>query len=529
MATGAALEDRTAVLRDALSALEGWESALPRISGADLATLVTLCDTLSASAAQARTLTVSEAVRRGEIDSTLPGWVREHAPSLRQGGAQQTSRLVTEATKGGALWSEQITPDPESPIGIVWAATTQRALTPANGLAVLAEMRHLTPRLCPEAIPTVTRTLVDLALEWGPAHMRRLRPRLLAQYGLTEELDDLHEKLARAAYLSSPTIESGDLTEYRMALTPTQAATLEAALAPLTAPMPNPETGEKDTRPVGQRRVEALIDICRRALATDLEGGGQGPSGAYAALHLTMSLQDLRALTGCVEALAGSHLSITPDAAGLFSGDVLASTAEGTLLSPEMLRQVACHAHLIPHVLGPAGELLDQGREVRLFNRAQRRRLLRRDRHCTYPGCDRPASWTRAHHVLHWWDGGTSDVSNGALLCERHHTIVHARRLWAEVRECPDEQGRSVIWDLVDGSYDRELARRRAERAAHDPPPLTPARIAELTRALAGADGDERAWAAQLTAWYEPADDEDWAVLDPQVWDEEGELSPPAA
>lgn len=533
MGTPAALADRLAVIRAAADALSDLDGDLHQAQGCELAALATLFDTVASRAARARTAVVAEAVTRHEVDGTVNGWIRTHAPSLRQGGFGATSRLVTEATKGGPLWSNGApVPDPDTPIGIVWAATrgsgsgdsATPALTPANALAVLSEMRHLQARLHPEATPTVTRALVDLCLEWGPGHMRKLRPRLLALYGQDGEVDDLHDRLAKAAHLSSPQVRAGDLTEYRMALTPAQAATLEAALGPLAKPAPNPTTGEKDLRPAGQRRAEALIEICRRAAAAGLEAGGGGPCGAYAALHVTMTLEHLRALTRCTEAVPGSPFSV-PSAAGasvegdLLSGEVLGSCAEGIVLSPQTLRILACHADLIPHVLGSEGEHLDQGREIRLYNRAQRRTLLRRDKHCTYPGCDRPGAWTRAHHVQHWFDGGASDLSNAALLCERHHTIVHRRRLWAEVRDTPDEQGRFVVWDLVEGSYDRELERRRAERRHHDPPPITPQLLAALSRAHGSTDGDERAWASHLSAWYDPGPDDE-PDLDPVIWDE---------
>ena len=87
----------------------------------------------------------------------------------------------------------------------------------------------------------------------------------------------------------------------------------------------------------------------------------------------------------------------------------------------------ACDAGVIPVVLGGAGEVLDLGRAVRLFTAAQTRRLWLRDRHCTYPGCGMPPQWCDAHHLGHWADGGPSDLANAALLCERHHTIVHTR------------------------------------------------------------------------------------------------------
>jgi hypothetical protein len=231
-----------------------------------------------------------------------------------------------------------------------------------------------------------------------------------------------------------------------------------------------------------------------------LEADGKGSEGAAAspaALHVTIALTDLEARTG--------------------AGEVLGSTATGTLLSPEVLRRVACDAALIPHVLGTAGEDLDLGRVVRLFTRAQRRRLWGRDRCCTYPGCTAPASWARAHHVLHWVDGGWSDVDNAALLCQRHHTTVHDRRLWADVRRRPDELGRYVVWDLNPGSYDRYLERVRRERAVHDPPPLTRDRLIQLATAVTGDDDADRRLAqyeldvsAEADYWAQTAGEWPW-------------------
>ncbi|MGB3592898.1 MAG: HNH endonuclease signature motif containing protein, partial [Ornithinimicrobium sp.] len=59
-----------------------------------------------------------------------------------------------------------------------------------------------------------------------------------------------------------------------------------------------------------------------------------------------------------------------------------------------------------------------------------------------YPGCTTPAPWCDAHHVVHWSHGGRSDLSNYALLCGRHHTLVHARHLTATVHPT------SVTWHL---------------------------------------------------------------------------------
>ncbi|MGL5849902.1 MAG: DUF222 domain-containing protein, partial [Phycicoccus sp.] len=275
-------------------------------------------------------------------------------------------------------------------------------------------------------------------------------------------LDRLQERLVSSAYLSTSRVRSMEVTEYALAMTPAQAAVLEAAIGPRSAPAPNEQTGEPDLRPAGQRRVEALTEVISRSVAVDVDehAGADGAAGSPVALHVTIPLADLHdTITGprTTEVGAGEV-----GAGEVGAGEVLGSLATGTLLGPGQLRRIACDAVLIPYVLGSAGEILDQGTAVRLFTKAQRRRLTMRDKVCTYPGCSAPASWCEAHHVRWWEHHGSSDLDNGALLCRRHHTVVHQRRLWATVRKRPDEQGRYVTWDLTPGSYDSALEHLRA-------------------------------------------------------------------
>lgn len=115
-------------------------------------------------------------------------------------------------------------------------------------------------------------------------------------------------------------------------------------------------------------------------------------------------------------------------------------------------------------MLGTAGQVLDWGAARRLFTPAQTKRLWLRDGGCTYPGCTAPPSWADAHHLVHWADGGRTDLDNAALLCGRHHTIVHQRRLAGAVLN--DADGHRVEWDLVRGSYDALLAHRAAQEPA---------------------------------------------------------------
>lgn len=456
------LAERRARLESARDALAGIDAVLPQGSGAGLGELLRLADEVAMRAAAMRVLVCAEAVRQGrpfEESLDVHGWVREHAPGLRQGGARQVAQLASAAASAaasGGLETESAEPvgsrlDEESPLGRTWSRVGTGEVGVPLASVVLREVERIRARLDPDALPVVSDTMTDLGVQLGPAAAAKLRPALLAKYGAEGEADALEERLAPSAFLSRPSVRDADLTEYRMALTPEQAATLEAAIDDLSRPVPHDETGERDRRPPAQRRAEALIEVVRHGVRADVDRSdrhsAEGAAGSSMALHVSMHLRDL------LDLLRGDQGRVEG------RGTVLGTTAEGTMLAPATVRRLCCDADLIPAVLGSEGEVLDLGRVVRLFTRGQRRLLVQRDGGCTFPTCDAPSSWTRAHHAVHWWDGGPTDIGNAALLCERHHTIVHSRRLSAEIRETPDELGRFVVWDLTRGSYDAAVRR----------------------------------------------------------------------
>ena len=108
-------------------------------------------------------------------------------------------------------------------------------------------------------------------------------------------------------------------------------------------------------------------------------------------------------------------------------------TLDGTVLSPQTIRKLACDASIIPMVLGSQGQPLDVGCTKRLVTPALLAALWVRDKRCTYPGCGRPPQWCDAHHVRHWADGGPTALLNLTLLCAHHHTWVHQHDLTATV------------------------------------------------------------------------------------------------
>jgi hypothetical protein len=164
----------------------------------------------------------------------------------------------------------------------------------------------------------------------------------------------------------------------------------------LDALMPPPRQG--DDRTAEQRRADALVDLARRPLAGSKLGstGGMRP-------HLV--------ITASVETLAG----------------VGAPAAEIQGVGPvpnETLQRHACDSS-VSWLLGKAEKDSETSHEHRQIPASIRRALVARDKDCVFNGCHRPADWCDGHHVKWWTRGGETKLDNLALVCGRHHRMVH--------------------------------------------------------------------------------------------------------
>jgi hypothetical protein len=122
------------------------------------------------------------------------------------------------------------------------------------------------------------------------------------------------------------------------------------------------------------------------------------------------------------------HVVVTIPLADLVdpaSGPAAAELGFGATISAARARMLACDGSISRIVFGPAGQLLDLGRDKRVVPPPLRKAVEHRDRHCVFAGCDAPAHWCDVHHLLHWIHGGDTNLDNSALLCESHHTKVH--------------------------------------------------------------------------------------------------------
>ena len=185
------------------------------------------------------------------------------------------------------------------------------------------------------------------------------------------------------------------------ALDPETPALLRAALAKFT-PEGRITVGDdglvRPALPLSHRQALGLAEITRQALDF---GTGHAGSADKPHLVISASLEDLRDQIGV----------------GYLPGTGVIPIAD--------VRRIACDCKIIPLLLGSEGQPLDLGRTTRSISPAIRTALNERDQGCRHPDCQRPPADCDADHVIHWADGGPTDLENLILLCHGHHTRRH--------------------------------------------------------------------------------------------------------
>jgi len=246
----------------------------------------------------------------------------------------------------------------------------------------------------PEKFTEDETMFADISTYLNPGDLRKAVSYWVQQVDYPSALDDVESlRRGRRFYFNQSYrgmwAAAGDLD-------PESGHVISTAIHSLTDPA---NLDGEDTRSAPQRNADALTDICRFFLDHNDSvetSGGERP-------HITVTV-DYRILSRELERL--------PE-------------IDGVAIDPETLRRLTCDAGIIPMVLGSGSEVLDVGRKTRTTPAAIRRALEQRDGGCTWKGCTARASWTDAHHIVHWADGGDTALYNLVLLCRRHHTATH--------------------------------------------------------------------------------------------------------
>ena len=101
----------------------------------------------------------------------------------------------------------------------------------------------------------------------------------------------------------------------------------------------------------------------------------------------------------------------------------IAAFADGTCVSAETARRLACDCGVVHMTEDGSGNLLSVGRKTRSIPVAIARALAKRDTCCRFPGCGNRV-YVEGHHIEHWADGGETALGNLVSLCF-HHRFVH--------------------------------------------------------------------------------------------------------
>ncbi|MGG7452587.1 DUF222 domain-containing protein [Plantibacter auratus] len=295
---------------------------------------------------------------------------------------------------------------------------TPRAPLSVDGAAVIVRELRNAGRIC-------TRVELDAASVIAVEHaghaplqdvtrIAKLVRTRLDQDG-REPRDELLRRAERCTIHELPT----GMTLLRAELAPESAAFIRAGLDALigaTHRKPHfihPDTADRADQPDGSGHPmpdgPTLIPIDRRR-----------------AIALTETFRHLAGCNAAATELTPVTVIIRTDHDTLETG-LGTATIDGIdePIGAGALRRLAADANLIPMILNGPSQVLDLGTSTRLFTRGQKLALAERDGGCAWTGCTHPPSFTEAHHITWWSQGGPTNLDNGILLCPFHHHRIH--------------------------------------------------------------------------------------------------------
>lgn len=193
---------------------------------------------------------------------------------------------------------------------------------------------------------------------------------------------------------------------WRITLAHTDSAVFESALA-----------SHRDTLVSRWRRDHHDTDPTGEPTAEKASGRPPMPTTVDAFMALVHAGWD-------AEAAARPHGQRTTVVVHLDVKEKLAGLHLGPLLTDAERRYLTCDA-TAEVWFERDGRPIGCGRSTRTVNRRLRRALEARQPTCAVPGCG-ASRGLHAHHIVHWEDGGPTELANLVLLCPFHHRLHHS-------------------------------------------------------------------------------------------------------
>ncbi|MGF3054428.1 DUF222 domain-containing protein [Microbacterium sp. YY-03] len=172
----------------------------------------------------------------------------------------------------------------------------------------------------------------------------------------------------------------------------------------------------------GPRFVDSAEKAKAKALVEDPRTNAQLASDLMTDIFRAGILADAKSVFGTRQ--AGVRLVQVINDHGHRS-DITHAEDRLIVLPGKVADQQLCDTESIHVTVDTDGNPLNLGRSKRLFTPGQKIALAIRDGGCRWTGCERPASYTEAHHIDPWESGGKTDIDRGILLCQYHHLHCH--------------------------------------------------------------------------------------------------------
>ncbi|GAB2556807.1 HNH endonuclease signature motif containing protein [Nocardia heshunensis] len=407
---------------------------------------------------------------RGLAQSSGAGSLKEFMRQTLGLSRYDAAQRVKIAEACGEFLSGNGTPRP-----ITLSATAEAyeagAISQNHVRNIVDVMKHLPADIAPEAYAETEQHLVEHSLTGAPDDLPKMGREILAR--LDPEgtvISDADRRRRRGITIARPGVDG--MSKIDGWLTPELRAYLDAFLAKYARPgMCNLDDAEplalsvtsidskvlddaarRDRRDAGQRTHDALYALLqpaapavagkRATAATGVPADSVASCGVPAASCgvpaglagvVGESAAPATVIGESVATAAGfgqhrglkTQVILTMSLADLERGAGVASTATGGHVSINEALKMAAGTRPVLAVLDPQGIPLFLGKSQRLASPGQRLALIARDKGCTRPGCDAPASMCAAHHITDWAEGGPTDLSNLALACDHCHALVN--------------------------------------------------------------------------------------------------------